>query len=307
MAENHVITADNMQIDDAVLLGITSGLPFTDKQRKLLAVVCLPQTSHMKVLDQCKMAGITNQYYYERINNPAFQEAMVKFSRSIYKSETPKFAVKYRNIALDGDRQALERLNEQNGVLDKKESIVEVNIQDSRRDIKGKTLHGLGAFDAEWEEVSDENTGNNNEGTLETIQGDDNGATDDNSPDNAIIERSGQDNGEDNDSKGPEGDVCIPDSQPDQSNQGEVSDESTTRGEKSGDDTPERRGVRHDDDKSLGSGDVPSVSGDLHPPDSHTTGQNGRFRGDTGDGESKEDADQDIDNGDTGCNERREE
>lgn len=256
MAESHVITADNMQIDDAVLLGITSGLPFTDKQRKLLAVVCLPQTSCMKVLDQCKIAGITQQYYYERINNSAFQEAMAKFSRSVYKSETPKFAVKYRNIALNGDRQALERLNEQNGVLDKKESIIEVNVNDSRRDIKGKTLHGLGAFDAEWEDVSDEN-----------VPASDNG--DDSTKQEALecdVERAGH---PENETDGvellDETSANQPDSHPDQSNQGTVSDDNE------GNDTASDRAAGVLDDT------IPGIVGQtsVDPPDSHTTGQDG--------------------------------
>lgn len=151
--------------DATVLLSITGHLPLPEKQRKILAVKLLPVCVDMTETKKAKIAGVSETYYYEVLRDPAFKELLVKESRRYLSRITPEITVKYGKKALKNeDIRAQERILEQNGVLDKGETNINVNIQDSNRDVKGKTLHGLGAFDAEWEDVSDESENNELDG-----------------------------------------------------------------------------------------------------------------------------------------------
>jgi hypothetical protein len=121
-------------------------LPVTPERRRLLAVMMLPQSFLMSNIAICEYANISPRTYYNALRDPIFNEYQTKLGRSIIKSNALKSLHKHTELALKGDRQALERQLEQNGTLDPKETTVNVNRTDALKAVKDKTMAGLEAF-----------------------------------------------------------------------------------------------------------------------------------------------------------------
>jgi hypothetical protein len=106
---------------------ITDDIKTSPERRRLLAVLTLPQTTLMSITDICLHAQVNPITYYRAIKDPEFNLIQVKLARQQFASNTLKYRHTYSRLALAGDRQALERINEQIGVLDPPQR--NVNIQ----------------------------------------------------------------------------------------------------------------------------------------------------------------------------------
>jgi len=140
--------------DKALILSITADVPLTESARKQLAVMTLPQTANLPVPRQCEVAGIARSTYYETLKNPEFHKQLAIFSRRIFDQETPRYAVKYSEIAKNGDRQALERVLEQTGVLDPPQRNVNVRGSIVKADL-GELLALIKEQQIDSEDISD--------------------------------------------------------------------------------------------------------------------------------------------------------
>ena len=110
-----------------VLLLMTQHLPIPEGKRKVIAVNMLPMSADMTDKAKAEMAGVTPRYYYMLTHDPEFNALMTRETRQMFAIKTPQCANKYLNVALNGDRQALERVLEQQGVLDPPQK--NINIQ----------------------------------------------------------------------------------------------------------------------------------------------------------------------------------
>jgi hypothetical protein len=100
------------------ICGVTADLPLTTERKRLLAALMLPQTATMSHIDICTYANIHPNTYYNAIKDPEFNALQVKVGRTSIQGNALKHIAKYDEVAMGGDRQALERLMEQQGTLD---------------------------------------------------------------------------------------------------------------------------------------------------------------------------------------------
>jgi len=154
-AEKIASWAQDKEIPDmALILSMSADIPLPEAHRKLLSVMTLPQTADLSVTEQCQIAQVPRQYYYQIVKNPEFQKQLSIFSRQIFNQEVPKYTVKYSEIAKNGDRQALERVLEQTGVLDPPQRNVNVRGSIVKADL-GELLALIKEQQIDSEDISD--------------------------------------------------------------------------------------------------------------------------------------------------------
>lgn len=106
---------------------IIDDMDLGSKEKKLLAVLLLPDSVDMPVSQIVEIAGCSVNYYYNRLHNEKFQAAQKKWAEIFYKSQVCRFLNRYMDLALNsidvmgnkGNRQALERLLEHIGIFNR--------------------------------------------------------------------------------------------------------------------------------------------------------------------------------------------
>jgi len=118
-AKDIVRWAEGKELPDvSQLMPLVQDFKLTPERRKLLAIMALPQAAEMNVVQLCDAAGVSRIVYYGAMKDPEFQAMQAKLARSLISSKTLRHLHKYDEIAMGGDRQALERLMTQQGTLD---------------------------------------------------------------------------------------------------------------------------------------------------------------------------------------------
>jgi len=131
-------------IEDLVLPVSVPGIEkLTFSQRKVLAVVVLPQTAELKSPEIAKLVGVTSQYVNRLKSKPHFIELAHQVCRQLIKQYAFPALSRYYKLAVEeGDRIALERLLVQAGILDVErssgqgEGIGELNININLQELR---------------------------------------------------------------------------------------------------------------------------------------------------------------------------
>ena len=96
----------------------TATLQTTDQRKRLLAAMSLPQSASMTAIDICRYANIDRKTYYLAVRDPGFNVLQTQLARQLNSSSALHYRHKYHELADKLHPGALERLNEQTGVLD---------------------------------------------------------------------------------------------------------------------------------------------------------------------------------------------
>lgn len=101
------------------MLLLVADVDTTPQRRKILATKCLPDAPAMSQAQKVEYAGVGRKTWYRAERDPRFTQLCVDFTRERMGTNAPEFWSRYAALALDGDRQALEHVLEQLGILDK--------------------------------------------------------------------------------------------------------------------------------------------------------------------------------------------
>jgi len=144
----------NCQETEHKLLKMTAHIPLTEKQRKVLAIKLLPECVNMTEVQKAETAGVSERYYYDLLNNPEFNAILAKEARKLISRQVPECTNTYLKVAKNGDRQALERVLEQTGVLDPPQRNVNVRGSIVKADL-GELLALIKEQQIDSEDISD--------------------------------------------------------------------------------------------------------------------------------------------------------
>ena len=119
-AEQIAKWAEDKELPDIMQISaFTADCPVTPDRRKLLAVLCLPQSATMAITDICRYAGVDRQTYYNAIKNPEFNALQIRLARQLNSCNALRYRHKYDELAVDKlNPDALKKLNMQTGILD---------------------------------------------------------------------------------------------------------------------------------------------------------------------------------------------
>ncbi|KKL82089.1 hypothetical protein LCGC14_1988270 [marine sediment metagenome] len=105
----------------AEILPMVVSVKTTPERRKILATKCLPQAVLWNKRQKAAYAEVDEKTWYNAERSPKFLQLCVDFIKEQIGANAPELWSRYIELALDGDRQALERILQQTGVLDKPE------------------------------------------------------------------------------------------------------------------------------------------------------------------------------------------
>jgi len=105
----------------AEILSMVADVNTTPQRRAILATKCLPQAAGWSQLRKSEYAGVCTHTWYNAERDPKFRKLCLDFVRDRLGTYLPELWQRYVQLALDGDRQALERIFQQLGVIDKPE------------------------------------------------------------------------------------------------------------------------------------------------------------------------------------------
>jgi len=100
----------------------------SDSKRKFVAVMLLPESMSWTNLQKASEIGIRSSTFYEYLKDEKLKKVIKDQSKSLYGHRIADIVKKHIEIALAGDRQAIERILEETGVLAKSGGDTNINI-----------------------------------------------------------------------------------------------------------------------------------------------------------------------------------
>jgi len=113
------------------ILDLAHALPFdemNDNRRKFVAVMLLPESVNWTNRQKALNIGISEVTFYEYLKDEGLCKFIKDQSKSLYSHRVADIVKKHLEIALAGDRQAIERILEETGVLAKSGGDTNINI-----------------------------------------------------------------------------------------------------------------------------------------------------------------------------------
>lgn len=102
------INGDDALASDCFMPTGLKGL--TKKQLKILQTCLLPVSDKMTVVQKAAHAGVSERYWYLTVDKPEIQDIIKSFAVTLLERRALPFWRAYMKLAIEGDRQALERL-----------------------------------------------------------------------------------------------------------------------------------------------------------------------------------------------------
>lgn len=127
MAAKYIVTEE----DKAQITLIAQSMPAefgTLKERKMLAIMSLPQYRDYQVKTKCEIIGITRRMWYHNLLRPKFKEKCVKYARMLFGQKGFEVLNAYVQKAIEGDVSVMERILETLSILDVKDNRAGNNI-----------------------------------------------------------------------------------------------------------------------------------------------------------------------------------
>jgi len=100
----------------------------SDRKRKFVAVMLLPESMNWTNRRKASEIGIRTSTFYEYLKDERLKKAIKDQAKSLYGHRVADIVKKHIEIALAGDRQAIERILEETGVLSKSGGDTNINI-----------------------------------------------------------------------------------------------------------------------------------------------------------------------------------
>lgn len=122
--------AESMKVPElSEIMPLVDGLDTTAERRRILATKCLPQTIGWTITRKAAYAEVTTKTWYNAEKSEKFRNLCIEFIQHRIGADLPELWATYIQLALGGDRQALERVFQQVGVLDKPDKgSIDVNL-----------------------------------------------------------------------------------------------------------------------------------------------------------------------------------
>ncbi len=122
--------AECLDIPDITQMAqLTADVKLSPARRKILATKCLPQAAMWSRTKKAEYSGVTRKTWYLAERDPEFRKVSMEFVKERFGDDLPEILASYILLAKLGDRQAMERLLEQGGILDKpKAGDINVNV-----------------------------------------------------------------------------------------------------------------------------------------------------------------------------------
>lgn len=122
--------AESMELPELTdMLEMVAEVDTTPERRKILATKCLPQAAGWNQAQKVAYAGVCQKTWYNAERDPKFRQLCIDFVRDRLGVLGAELWATYVRLALDGDRQALERVLQQLGIIDKPEkNSIDVNL-----------------------------------------------------------------------------------------------------------------------------------------------------------------------------------
>jgi len=114
--------AESKADTDKKIIDLALALPIdelNDNKRKFVAVMLLPESINWTNRQKALSIGINEATFYGYLKDERLKKVIKDQSRSLYGHRIADIVKKHIEIALAGDRQAIERILEETGVLSK--------------------------------------------------------------------------------------------------------------------------------------------------------------------------------------------
>jgi len=116
---------------DKKIIDLAMALPFdelNDNKRKFVAVMLLPESINWTNRQKALSIRINEATFYGYLKDDKLKKVIKDQSKSLYGHRIADIVKKHIEIALAGDRQAIERILEETGVLAKSGGDTNINI-----------------------------------------------------------------------------------------------------------------------------------------------------------------------------------